>query len=107
MQLTANLNASRYDYALQVARRLQCSLPSRVVYDIGAGEGRMKEPLQASGYRWFGFDLIPRGETTEPWDLTFPCPKDETKPSLVLLLDVIEHLANPGLALSNIAHVLA
>jgi SAM-dependent methyltransferase len=33
-------------------------------------------------------------------------PEQEVTPNLVLLLDVIEHLVNPGLALANIAQVL-
>lgn len=106
MHLAANLSASRYEYALDVAKRLQHCPASAVVFDIGAGEGVMKQPFEAGTHKWFGFDLEPRGETTRPWDLMFACPEQEVTPTLVLLLDVIEHLVNPGLALSNIAQVL-
>jgi 2-polyprenyl-3-methyl-5-hydroxy-6-metoxy-1,4-benzoquinol methylase len=105
MDLNANLNASRYDYALQVAKRFQASLPSTVVFDIGAGEGRVKEAIEAIGYRWYGFDKHPRG-LSRHWDLTLGCPDHELKAGLVLWLDVIEHLVNPGLALSHIRQVL-
>jgi len=106
MHLNANLDASRYEYALEVAKRTPVSPGARVVFDIGAGEGSMKQTLEAADYQWFGFDLNPRGETIQPWDLTFPCPMQGVTPSLVLCLDVIEHLLNPGLALANIAQVL-
>jgi SAM-dependent methyltransferase len=102
----ANLKASRYEYALDVAQRTNLPATSRVVFDIGAGEGSMKQPLEAAAYRWVGFDLNPRGQTIHPWDLTFPCPTHGVTPSLILCLDVIEHLLNPGLALSNIARIL-
>jgi SAM-dependent methyltransferase len=106
MRLTANLDASRYEYALEVTRRSQPSHATTVVFDIGAGDGPLKHPLEASHCQWFGFDLNPRGETTQAWDLTFPCPIQGAKAGLVLCLDVIEHLVNPGLALANIAQVL-
>ena len=106
MQLSANLGASRYEYAFDVAGRLQHCSGSVVVFDIGAGEGAMKQPLEAGTHQWFGFDLEPRGETTRLWDLMYSCPEQEVTPNLVLLLDVIEHLVNPGLALDNIARVL-
>ena len=106
MHLNANLDASRYEYGLTVAQRMPPSTGARVVFDIGAGEGSMKQPLETARYQWFGFDLNPRDETIRHWDLTFPCPLLGSAPSLVLCLDVIEHLLNPGLALANIAKVL-
>lgn len=107
VHLAANLSTSRYEYALEVARRLRDSSPSAVVFDVGAGEGTMRHPLEADAQQWFGFDLEPRGETTRHWDLVYACPEQEVTPNLVLLLDVVEHLVNPGLALENIAQVLA
>jgi SAM-dependent methyltransferase len=106
MQVTTNLSASRYEYALDVAKRLHRCPASAVVFDIGAGEGVMKPPLEASSHQWYGFDVEPRGETTRRWDLRYACPERKVTPNLVLLLDVIEHLVNPGLALDNIAQVL-
>jgi SAM-dependent methyltransferase len=106
LYLKANLKVSRYKYALDVAERTPLLATSGVVFDIGAGEGSMKQSLEAVAYQWFGFDLNPRGQTRHLWDLTSPCPTLSVTPSLILCLDVIEHLLNPGLALANIAHVL-
>jgi SAM-dependent methyltransferase len=106
MHLAANLSSSRYEWALDVAGRLQNCPTCGVVFDIGAGEGIMKQPLEAGTHQWFGFDLEPRGKTTRLWNLMYSCPEQEVTPNLVLLLDVIEHLVNPGLALDNIAQVL-
>lgn len=93
IRLAANLTVSRYEYALDVARRLQQFPVSQ-------------DPLEAVSHQWFGFDPEPRGETTRAWDLLYACPKREVTPNLALLLDMIEHFVNPGLALANIAQVL-
>src|SRR3972149_3766057 len=100
---SANLAASRYEWALQFVQRLRPSLQSNVFFDIGAGDGRMKLQVEAFGCSWYGFDLIPSSPNISTWDLTAPCPVEATRPDAVLLLDVIEHLVNPGLALANIA----
>jgi 2-polyprenyl-3-methyl-5-hydroxy-6-metoxy-1,4-benzoquinol methylase len=103
---SANLTSSRYEYALQSIQRVRSSLPSNVVFDVGAGDGRMKERIEASDLRYYGFDLIPFSPEIIAWDLTAPCPMKSRVASVVMLLDVIEHLVNPGLALSNIFEVL-
>jgi SAM-dependent methyltransferase len=101
-----NLAATRYKWALQQLERLRLSPPSNVVFDIGAGDGRMKVPVEALEYSWHGFDLIPSSPNISKWNLADPCPVLATRPDAVLLLDVIEHLVNPGIALANIAKVL-
>lgn len=106
MTPAANLSLSRYEYALQCVRRLLPTLPSREIFDIGAGGTVMKYPVEQAGCTWRGFDLVPFSEQITAWDLTFPCPVQAASPGGVLLLDVIEHLPNPGLALANIAAIL-
>jgi SAM-dependent methyltransferase len=103
MILTATLSDSRYEYATRAAQRFW--QPGALVLDIGAGDGRMKPLLESAGYNWMGFDLRPSGEIAA-WDLNFPCPQNLSA-NLVILLDVIEHLLNPGIALSHISKVMA
>ncbi len=103
---TANLLASRYEWALQSVQRLCLSRQSKVIFDVGAGDGRMKVPIEAVGCSWYGFDLVPSSSIISTWNLVDPCPVKVTRPDIVLLLDVIEHLVNPGLALVNIADIL-
>jgi hypothetical protein len=105
VQLTDNLDVSRYEYATAVAERLLANSHAKVVFDVGAGDCLMREPLEARSFIWHGFDIVPRG-TADSWDLTQRCPLESAAPSLVLLLDVIEHLANPGAALDQIAAVM-
>lgn len=99
-----NLVLSRYEWALQCLQRTP--RPS-VVFDIGAGNGYMKAPLEARGCSWYGFDIAPTASNIRIWNLIAPCPETVVRPDVVLLLDVVEHLANPGIGLANIREVLS
>jgi SAM-dependent methyltransferase len=102
MQPTATLSQSRYDFAAEAARRF--ASPAATALDIGAGDGRMKPAIEGAGFHWRGFDREANGDI-EAWDLNEPCPQ-HVEASFAILLDVIEHLPNPGLALTNIGTVL-
>jgi hypothetical protein len=102
MHLTGNLDLSRYGYAADVAKRILGHSASKNIFDVGAGAGTMKGPLESAGFNWLGFDVIAR-DGINHWDLQRPCPVQNIAPDLVLWLDVIEHLANPGIALDHIA----
>jgi len=80
------------------------SLPSKVVFDIGAGDGQMQR-IESLGLAYHGFDRNPCAGSSR-WDLNEPPPKLSSSAGAAMLLDVIEHCANPGLALKNIASVL-
>lgn len=100
---SASLDADRYTFAFEKLRSLMKSLPSKTVFDLGVGDGRMRR-IESFGFIWRGFDQSPWGDVS-CWDLTDPCPTSE-KAGAALLLDVIEHCVNPGLALKNIANAL-
>lgn len=102
----ANLSASRYEYAVKTVQRLKSSHSSDIVFDIGAGDGRLRTQIETAGGRWYGFDVEPSSPEIREWDLMAPCPLREQEAAIVLLLDVIEHLANPAIALSHIFEVL-
>jgi hypothetical protein len=106
MKLSGNLDLSRYAYAEDVAKRRLGAAHAKTIFDVGAGDGIMKRPLEAAGFKWVGFDIAAR-DGISGWDLGRPCPVQDTAPNLVLWLDVIEHLANPGLALDNIVATMA
>ena len=102
---TANLSLDRYAYAAQAVSEKAARPGSCTVFDIGAHDGRMKEVVEACGYRWCGFDLRPEHPDVVAWDLTEPCPLTDRKANVVMLLDVIEHLVNPGIGLRNVRAV--
>ena len=102
MKLSGNLDLSRYAYAEAAAKRRRDAANTKTIFDVGAGDGIMKRPLEAAGFTWLGFDIAARDGISK-WDLGQPCPVQDKAPDLVLWLDVIEHLANPGIALDHIA----
>ncbi len=106
MKLSGNLNLSRYAYAEDMARRRFSAANAKTIFDVGAGDGIMRRPLEAAGFTWLGFDIAAR-DGIGRWDLGNPCPVQDKAADLVLWLDVIEHLANPGIALDHIAATMA
>jgi len=99
-----NLCLARYEFALDRLRALKAVLPSNIVFDLGPGDARMRK-IEDEGFLWHGFDLTAWRDIVR-WDLTDPCPNNDVSAGAVLLLDVIEHCANPGLALRNIGAVM-
>lgn len=97
----------RYDYAASKMRALALTMSPRVVFDVGAGKGPMQSLAEQAGLTWYGFDLYPEKSTVAKWDLDDPCPRRNEKAGLVLMMDVIEHLLNPGLAPDNIVEAMA
>lgn len=106
MQPQANLSASRYEFAASFIREFAQTHRSAIVFDIGAGACPMREPVEAAGLTWIGFDLFPSSSQVNRWDLSERCPLTQPKANVVLMLDVIEHLLNPGIAIQNIAKVM-
>lgn len=105
-QPDANLILNRYQYARSFVERMRKECASAVVFDLGAGKCEMREPVEAAGFKWLGFDLHPADPDVSRWDLTDPCAMEDVRADAVLMLDVIEHLLNPGIALRNVARVL-
>lgn len=103
-QPTANLALNRYEFAYDTLQSLMPSLKSNLVLDIGSGDGQMRR-IEGLGLSWLGFDLDPSCGS-QRWDLNEPHPGALPRPGAAMLLDVIEHCVNPGLALKNIAAVL-
>src|ERR1700682_2726799 len=101
MKLSGNLDLSRYAYAEDVAKRRLGAANAKTIFDVGAGDGIMRRPLESAGFTWIGFDIAARDGISR-WDLGHPCPVQDAAPDLVLWLDVIEHLGNPGIALDHI-----
>ncbi len=106
MQLQANLDDSRYDWTARILTSLVAASPSKHVWDIGAGDGRMKPRIEAAGGIYHGLDLVPSNPQIQRWNLDEPpvCPNGPVGGAI--LLDVIEHCNNPGRALHHIAEAL-
>lgn len=97
-------NLGRYDWTAERLSELLREAPSRIVADIGSSNGRMRTAVETAGGEWRGFDIDPQDNAVERWDLNQPSPKLEA--GTVLMLDVIEHLPNPWLALQHISNAM-
>ncbi len=106
MNRPETLKESRYEFAALVVRDLIDSLPGRIAFDVGAGACVMRKPIVDSGLQWEGFDISPQSTDVKRWDLDYPAPDGCKKAAVVLLLDVMEHLLNPGLGLQHVAEVM-
>lgn len=106
MKLTSNLSCSRYEWAEQCLRKKLSEAPSSVVNDIGAGEGKMSVITRELGGVWYGFDLSPKVSEIRSWNLDSSAPHSAHPAGMVILLDVLEHLNNPWLAMQHVADVL-
>jgi 2-polyprenyl-3-methyl-5-hydroxy-6-metoxy-1,4-benzoquinol methylase len=59
MMPASNLDLSRYEYAMSVIEHLGAAPASQEVFDVGCGDGRLKEAVEGAGFCWKGFDLKP------------------------------------------------
>jgi 2-polyprenyl-3-methyl-5-hydroxy-6-metoxy-1,4-benzoquinol methylase len=79
-------------------------LPSTIVSDIGAGFGWSGPRVKQVGLNWQPFDYVRKIEESTIWDLNQPEPQHVKKAGFVLLLEVLEHLPNPEMAIKHIAN---
>jgi 2-polyprenyl-3-methyl-5-hydroxy-6-metoxy-1,4-benzoquinol methylase len=94
-----------YDCALDRIKELTDGKENFIVYDVGAGNSVLEEEIRMLGGRITGFDYKPRKEGIIELNLERPIAAELTngRPDIILLLEVIEHLFNPGLAVLNLA----
>jgi 2-polyprenyl-3-methyl-5-hydroxy-6-metoxy-1,4-benzoquinol methylase len=108
MKAPTQTTETRYEYAARVVRRLSPQLPKgATVYDIGAGQGQMRALAKEAGLDYVGFDYKPQVEDIVVWNLDDKCPLSGRQAGIVLLLEVVEHLLNAGLAFDHIEEVVA
>jgi 2-polyprenyl-3-methyl-5-hydroxy-6-metoxy-1,4-benzoquinol methylase len=104
MNLQKYYDSSWYNFALRAMKEVGLLSPGKVIYDVGAGNSVLKDKIIEKGSQWIGFDYNPRNEEIKEWDLNNPLNNnDVAKPDCILLLEVIEHLINPGLGIKNLS----
>jgi len=104
---------ARTEWIITTLRRWESPKGWSAILDVGCGEGLFFERLSKLGYVE-GVELeegLPSG--SERWrDRIHACPFDESfqpakKYSLILMLDVLEHLTDPSEALRHVHRLLA
>lgn len=97
---------NRGEFAQAMLDKYGEKVRTKVVSDIGAGFGFMEDPITERGFEWQPFDYYKKIDRSEIWDLNNSAPEGSRSPGIVLMLEVLEHLPNPLLAIKNIAHHL-
>ncbi|MCI2228389.1 class I SAM-dependent methyltransferase [Polaribacter sp. MSW13] len=93
---------NRTDFANSMMDKYFKNLPNCIVSDIGSGWGNMKKSIKSRGFQWQPFDYVRKIEEAQIWDLNEHAPITSKKAGGVIFLEVLEHLANPLLGLTNI-----
>lgn len=100
-------NLNRGQWAALKLNEVKEDLPSTVVSDIGAGFGWFEEEVNKIGLVWQPFDYFKKIESTIIWDLNNPAPEGIQQAGYINILEVLEHLSNPELAIKHISdHLL-
>jgi SAM-dependent methyltransferase len=87
-------------------RLIPADLKPGIAIDLSAGDGRAVRALQERGWRVFATEYRPRGAGWIAADLNRDFPLRAEQFDLVLMLEVIEHLADVPHALSEIARIM-
>ncbi|OIQ22719.1 class I SAM-dependent methyltransferase [Lacinutrix sp. MedPE-SW] len=95
---------NRSVFGITMLNKYFTKAPNNVVSDIGAGYGNMKQHIEEINGIWQPFDFYKKMDYSILWDLNNPAPDNISKPGIIILLEVLEHLPNPLLALQNISN---
>jgi hypothetical protein len=95
-------DGTRYDFVVQFLKE-QIKSPA-LIADVGAGDSLVRRSCTDSHLGFVEFDLAPKSAAVVKWDVEAPCPSN-VEADVVVLMDVIEHLWNPGIAMRNIAKI--
>lgn len=96
----------REEFATSMLNKYKNKVDGNLCSDIGSGYGWMGKHIQNAGKKWQPFDYVRKIDEAIIWDLNNPCPIDSFKADLCFMLEVLEHTANPLLAIQNISNHL-
>ncbi len=97
-----NIYKNRGEFAKAMLKKYISQVPNKVVSDIGAGFGHMKDKIESLGRKWQPFDYVKKLDETIIWNLNDEAPSGAENAGIVVFLEVLEHLDNPLLGLQNI-----
>jgi hypothetical protein len=108
MAPSQNLWQDRYEWASEHIINIfnEKNIECFTLFDIGSRDNILKKHLLSIPVSYKGFDLDPIGPETEKWNIEEPFSYSHQPPHVVALLEVIEHLKNPGICLDNIGKIV-
>lgn len=108
MQSKKNLNINRYDWAKQTISKIYKQESKEIIlYDIGSRDAILKNYLSDKNIQYYGFDLDPLDKEVKKWDLEKKFSYSEIPhPHIITMLEVVEHLNNPGLCINNLSSLM-
>lgn len=108
MVLKDNLWLNRYEWASEKIKAIADQTPqiNITLFDVGSRDNILKQYLQTTPILYKGFDLEPLDTATKKWNIEESFPYSHPTPHAIALLEVIEHLNNPGLSLKNLGSLL-
>jgi len=101
MEIDNNLNVSRYGWSKKVLKKINSQSESKRVADVGCKNDKMKRVVNEFNMDWVGFDRNPENGVVKKCDIEMS--KLGGKFDIVMMLDVVEHLNNPWIGMSNIS----
>ena len=97
---------SRFDWAIRTLKEIKEKNPGiKTVFDIGSGSALLKEAVVNMGLQYFSFDLFPPNDQVRRWNVDDKFPY-EGKADVIIFLEILEHLNNPWLGVTNVADTL-
>lgn len=105
IKLYKNLNRGRWAM-LKIDEVIE-ELPNNMISDVGAGFGWLGKFIEERKLECQVFDRLKKTQHTIIWDLNYPAPEGVENAGAIVMLEVIEHLDNPELALKNTGKHLA
>jgi len=108
MTPSKNLWQDRYEWTAEQVGNIfnDQKLQTLSLFDIGSRDNILKKHLLKTPVEYRGFDLNPINTETGKWNIEEPFPYSHQPPHVVALLEVVEHLKNPGICLENIGKVV-
>jgi SAM-dependent methyltransferase len=98
-----NIYESREAYVIDMLTKYETESPNKILSDIGSGWGWLKPYASQFNFKWQPFDYVRKIDEAIIWDLNNPCPSNTQSAGTCVMLEVLEHLPNPLLAIQNIA----
>jgi 2-polyprenyl-3-methyl-5-hydroxy-6-metoxy-1,4-benzoquinol methylase len=100
------IQENRETFVIEMLKKYSPNSPSNILSDIGSGWGWLEKHALEMNLEWQPFDYLRKIESAKIWDLNQPAPAGVKAAGMCVMLEVLEHLPNPLLAIQHISEHL-